>query len=137
MEDLDQPNHALDISEMSGIILDPAELKKQGKKKAELSTTIDDDQVNHLYETLMRQPRQSVTKQRHKGVVKAILKDLTRLHGYINADFEGDELTRYMDVLKRLSMLIFELVKSDLKVETADDKEEVGAEEQEYGMEVD
>lgn len=42
-----------------------------------------------------------------------------------------------MDVLKRFSMLIFELVKSDLKVETADGKEEVGAEEQEYGMEVD
>jgi len=34
-------------------------------------------------------------------------------------------------------MLVFELVKSDLKVETADDKEEVDAEEQEYGMEVD
>jgi len=137
MEDLDQSNHALDISEMSGIILDPAELKKQSKKKAEPGTTIDDDKANHLYETLMRQTRQSVTKQRHKGVVKAILKDLTRLHGYITADFEGDELTRYMDVLKRLSLPIFELVKSDLKVETADDKEEVGAEEQEYGMEVD
>lgn len=136
MEDLDQSNHALDISEMSGIILDPTELKKQGKKKAEPGT-INDDQINHLYETLMRQSRQSVSKQRHKGFVKAVLKDSTRLHGYINADFEGDELTRYMDVLKRLSMLIFELVKSDLKAETADGKEGEGPEEQEYGMEVD
>jgi len=137
MEDLDQSNHVLDISEMSGIHLDPTELKKQSKKKAEPGTTIVNDQANHAYETLMRQSRQSITKQRHKGVVKAILKDLTRLQGYINADFEGDEVTRYMDVLKQLSMLVFELVKSDLKVETADDKEEVDAEEQEYGMEVD
>ncbi|KEQ72946.1 hypothetical protein M436DRAFT_82217 [Aureobasidium namibiae CBS 147.97] len=47
------------------------------------------------------------------------------------------ELARYKDVLHRLSLLIFELVKSDLKVETADGKEDVGAEEQEYGVEVD
>lgn len=74
MEDLDQSNHVLDISEMSGIHLDSTELKKQGKKKSEPGT-MDDDQISHLYETLMRQPRESVTKQRHKGVVKAILKD--------------------------------------------------------------
>lgn len=115
MEDLNQSNHALDISEMSGIHLDPAELKKQSKKKSKPGTTDDDNQVKDVYEKLAAQPRKSVTKEQHEGLTKAILKDLSRLRGYVNEDFKGDKLDRYKDLVGQLTLLIAELAKSDLK----------------------
>lgn len=143
MEDLDQSRHALDISEMSDVHLDPDELKKQSKKKSETGTTNDDDQVTTrvalAYEmvAVQSQPRKSITEEQHEGLIQAILKHLVLLQGYINEDFQGDEHKRYMDLVGQLALLVVALASCDLKSENADGKEEFVPEEKEYGLEVD
>lgn len=153
MEDLSQSNHALDISEMSNIHLDPTELQKQSMKKSEAGTTnghnhdtngdnqvtTDDERVEHAYEIVLfqSQPRKSVTEKQHEGLVKAILKDLVRLSRYIYEDFEGDEPMRYKELNSQLTKHIVELAGCDLEKGNADGKEGDGHEEQEYGLKVD
>ena len=153
MEDLSQSNHALDISEMSNIHLDPTELQKQSMKKSEAGTTngynhdtngdnqvtTDDERVEHAYEIVLfqSQPRKSVTEKQHEGLVKAILKDLVRLQRYIYEDFEGDEPMRYKELNSQLTKHIVELAGCDLEKGNADGKEGDGHEEQEYGLKVD
>ena len=134
MEDLEQSSHALDISEMSGIYIDPSELKKEKKKnKAKPGATNNDNKVGDIREFLAAQHRKSVNKEYHEKLVKSIFEDLSRLRNNIIADFEGDELERYMDLLGKLSLLILELARCDLMPETAVGK----AHEEEYGLEVD
>jgi hypothetical protein len=140
MEDLDQSNHALDISEMSNIYLDPSEIKKKNKRenKADAGTTPNDNKVTNAPEMLAAQPRKTVSKEYHEKLVKAISEGMARLRDNIKADFEGDERTRYMGLVGQVSLLIHELAGCDLNQETAVSEEE-GQEvvEEEYGLKVD
>lgn len=134
MEDLDQSNHALDISEMSGIYLDPDELKKKSKSKAKTGTIDDDNKAEDVLENFAALPRKPVNKEHHEKLVKSIFEGLSRLRENINAAFEGDELELHMKGVAQLSVLILELARCDLVSETAVGKEH---EEGEYGLEVD
>ena len=134
MEDLNQSNHALDISEMSGIYLDPDELKKKGKTKAKTGPIDDDNKACAALENLAAQPRKSINKEDHEKLVKSIFEGLSRLRENINAVLESDELDLHVKGMAQLSLLILELAKCDLMSETAVGKER---EEEEYGLEVD
>jgi hypothetical protein len=134
MEDLNQSNHALDISEMSGIYLDPDELKKEIKSKAKTGAINDDNKGEDALKNLAAQPRKPVNKEHHEKLVKSIFEGLSRLRENINAVFEGDELDIHMKGMAQLSLLILELARCDLVSETAVGKEH---EEEEYGLEVD
>jgi hypothetical protein len=134
MEDLNQSNHALDISEMSGIYLDSDELNKKGKTKIKSGAIDDDSKAEDALKNLAAQPRKSVNKEDHKKLVKAIFEGLSRLRENINAVFEGDELDFHMKGMAQLSLLILELARCNLVSETAIGKEH---EEEEYGLEVD
>jgi hypothetical protein len=138
MEDLDQSNHALDISEMSNIHLDPTEIKKKNKSKADTGPTHDDNKVTNAHKLLITQRRKTVSKEYHEKVVESIYEGLSRLRDIIDAEFEGDELEHHMGLVDQLSLLIHELAGCDLNQETAVGKEE-GREvvEEEYGLKVD
>jgi hypothetical protein len=88
MEDLDQSNHALDISEMSNIYLDPSEIKKKNKRenKADAGTSPNDNKVTNAPEMLAAQPRKTVSKEYHEKLVKAISEGMARLRDNIKAD---------------------------------------------------
>jgi hypothetical protein len=128
MDDLDQSNHALAISEMTDIYLDPTELKKKGKSKADTGPIHNEDKVEDkvrdAHNLLAAKPRLVVTKKHHEETVQSI--------------FEGDELDRYMGLIDQLCVAVLVLAKSDLMVEATDGKEE-GQEvaEKEYGLKVD
>jgi hypothetical protein len=138
MEDLDQSNHALAISEMSDIYLDPAELEKMRKSKADAGPTNSEEKVRDAHKILAAQPRVVVTKEHHEELVQSIFEDLARLRNNIHADFQCDELERYMSLIDQLCVAVLVLAKSDLMVEAADGKEEgqeVAVED--YGLKVD
>jgi hypothetical protein len=138
MEDLDQSNHALDISEMSNIHLDPTEIKKKdkNKSKANAGPTHHDNKVTR--KMMAAQPRKTVSKEYHEKVVESIYEGLSRLRDIIDAEFEGDELERYMGLVDQLSLVIHELAGCDLKSEAAAGKEEgKEGDEEEYGLKVD
>jgi hypothetical protein len=139
MEDLDQSNHALAISEMSDIYLDPAaEIKKKGKSKVDAGTTHDEDKVRDAHKILAAQPRVVVTKKHHEELIQSIFEGLAHLRNNINADFEGDQLECYMGLIDQLCVAVLVLAKCDLMVEAADGKEErQEAAEKEYGLKVD
>jgi hypothetical protein len=101
MEDLDQSNHALAISEMSDIYLDPTEIKKKNKSmnKADTGPTHDDNKATDAQEMLAAQPRKIVSKEYHEKLVKSIFEGMASLRDNIKADFEGDEHARYMGLL--------------------------------------
>jgi hypothetical protein len=132
MEDLDQSNHALAISEMSDIYLDPAaEIKKEGKSKVDAGTTHDEDKVRDAHKILAAQPRVVVTKKHHEELVQSIFESLARLRNHTHEDFEGDQLGCYMGLIDQLCVTV-------LMLEATDSKEE-GQEvaEEEYGLRVD
>jgi hypothetical protein len=139
MEDLDQSNHALDISETSNIHLDPTEIKKKNNKsKADTGPTYNDNEVKDAHKMLITQRRKTVSKEYHEKPVKSVFDGLSRLRDNIDADFEGDEHVRYMGLVGQLSLLIWELAGSDLSQGTAvGEKEGQEAVEEEYGLEVD
>jgi hypothetical protein len=138
MEDLDQSNHALDISEMSDIYLDPTEIKKKNKSKVDAGPTQDEHKATDAQEMLAAQPRKIVSKEYHQKLVKAIFEGMARLRDNINIDFEGDERDRYMGLVGQLSLLIHELAGCDLKSEAAvGEKEGQEVVEEEYGLKVD
>jgi hypothetical protein len=134
MEDLDQSNHALAISEMSDIYLDPTEIKKKNKA----GPTHDDNKATEAQEMLAAQSRKTVSKEYHEKLVKSIFEGMARLRDNINIDFEGDERVRYMGLVGQLSLLIHELAGCDLKSEAAvGEKKGQEVVEEEYGLKVD
>jgi hypothetical protein len=143
MDDLDQSNHALAISEMSGIYLDPAaELKKKDKSKADAGPAHDEDKVEDkvrdAHDLLAAQPRVVITKKHHEELVQSIFEGLARLRNHIHEDFEGDELDGYMGLIDQLCVAVLVLAKSDLMVEAAGGKEEdQEVVEEEYGLKID
>jgi hypothetical protein len=140
MEDLDQSNHALDISEMSNICLDPTEIKKKNKNKSKADTgpTYDDNKVANAHKMLTTQRRKAVSKGYHEKLVKSIFEGMARLRENIKTDFEADERDRYMGLFGQLSLLILELAGCDLKSEAAAGKEEgKESDEEDYGLKVD
>lgn len=125
MEDLDQSNHALAIFEMSGIYLDPTELKKKGgKSKADAGPTHDEDKVRDAHKILAAQPREVVTNERHEELVQSIFEGLARLRDNINADFEGEDLARYTSLVDQLCVAIIVLAKCDIMSDAADSMKE-------------
>jgi hypothetical protein len=138
MEDLDQSNHALDISEMSNIYIDPTEIRKKNKSKADAGPTHDDNKATDAREMLAARPRKTASKEYHEQLVKSISEGMARLRDNINVDFKGDVLERYMSLVGQLSLLIRELAGCDLKSETAVGEKEVQeVVEEEYGLKVD
>jgi ABC-type Zn2+ transport system substrate-binding protein/surface adhesin len=100
MEDLDQSNHALDISEMSNVYLDPTEIKKKkSKSKADTGPTHNHNKVTDVHKMLAAQSRKTVSKEYHEKLVKSIYESLSRLRDNIDADFEGGELEHCMSLV--------------------------------------
>jgi hypothetical protein len=134
MENLDQSNHALAISEMSGIDLDPTELKKKGKSKFDTGPSYDEDKVRDAHKIMTSHPREVITKKHHEELVQSIFEGLARLRDNINADSRGEELECYIGLIDQLYVAILVLAKCDLVLDAADGKEEG---QEEYGLKVD